>query len=428
MIVRLTRTSSCHFPSSYRHLINLLESFLTLVVYYISLIFTLLHSRRERLKLKQDLLRKQRVENKEREDYLKSETASSASSSCASIIRRKSEQGLEIQAKSDELKAAILKSQNKSSISTYDVDDLPMVPSSERERSQEGLEAIKKQKSSESKAKRLTSRSYDNDSSSSDDGDNGRNMHSRRKTHSQNANVKALSSVPNAGMILTTQDKNYKGQGQDISQLSNCRSSSSSVRNDMAARYRGEYDDGSLERSVDSVYGFDSIDRVDTDMDPYGVGAQGAGDLTRTLSVGSSIQGSKDSGKSGGSLYGRLKRTIIKTVGGKKDTEGTPERDTSTSTSRSLMSAGSHSRLISSSGAYLGSKDDSPSSDRVGTPTKDKDGYTTKKTPDRPVSTSFLSLSSQKLMEQNKYIRKTSASSLSQMANEILLAKDSDSD
>lgn len=370
------------------------------------------------------------MENKEREDYLKSETASSASSSCASIIRRKSEQGLEIQAKSDELKAAILKSQKKSSISTYDVDDLPMVPSTER--SQEGLDSIKKQKSSESKVKRLTSRSFDNDSSSSDDGDNGRNTHSRRKTHSQNANVKALSSVPSAGMILTTQDKNYKGlgqgqgQGQDVSQLSNCRSSSSSVRNDMAARYRGEYDDGSLERSVDSVYGFDSIDRVDTDIDPYSMGGQGAGDLTRTLSVGSSIQGSKDSGKSGGSLYGRLKRTIIKTVGGKKDTEGTPERDTSTS--RSLMSAGSHSRLISSSGAYLGGKDDSPASDRGGTPTKDKDGNTIKKTPDRPVSTSFLSLSSQKLMEQNKYTRKSSASSLSQMANEVLLANDSDSD
>lgn len=126
------------------------------------------------------------MENKEREDYLKSETASSASSSCASIIRRKSEQGLEIQAKSDELKAAILKSQNKNSISTYDVDDLPMVSSSERERSQKGLEAIKKQKSSESKVKRLTSRSFDNDSSSSDDGDNGRNTHSRSKTHSQN--------------------------------------------------------------------------------------------------------------------------------------------------------------------------------------------------------------------------------------------------
>ena len=363
---------------------------------------------------------------------MKSETASSASSSCASIIRRKSEQGLEIQAKSDELKAAILKSQNKSSISTYDVDDLPMVPSTER--SQEGLDSIKKQKSSESKVKRHTSRSFDNDSSSSDDGDNGRNTHSsRRKTHSQNANVKAkaLSSVPSAGMILTTQDKNYKGQGhvqgqgQDVSQLSNCRSSSSSVRNDMAARYRGEYDDGSLERSVDSVYGFDSIDRVDTDIDPYSMGGQGEGDLTRTLSVGSSIQGSKDSGKSGGSLYGRLKRTIIKTVGGKKDTEGTPERDTTTS--RSLMSAGSHSRLISSSGAYLGGKDDSPASDRGGTPTKDKDGNTIKKTPDRPVSTSFLSLSSQKLMEQNKYTRKSSASSLSQMANEVLLANDSDS-
>ena len=342
--------------------------------------------------------------DKEREDSLKSETASSASSSCASIIRRKSDQGLEIQAKMEQLKADILKSQNASNVERYDIDDdIATKTKSSSERVQESMEVGKGPKSSASKVKQLTSRSFDNDSSSEDD-NNERNTHSRRKTHNQNA--KTVSSVGGRGMILTTQDRNYKaqgqGQGQDVSQLSNSRSSSNSIRNDAAGlRYR-EYDDGSLERSEDSVFGFDSIDRIDTDLDTYGVGAQGAG-LTRTLSVGSSIQGSKDSGKSGGSLYGRLKRTIIKTVGGKKDSsESTPERDVSTS--RVLMSAGSHSRLISSSGSYFGSKEDANSSvsERMGTPVLEKDSNAVRNTPDRPVSTSFLSLPSQKLNDQNK--------------------------
>jgi hypothetical protein len=387
---------------------------------------------RERLKLKQDLLRKQR-KDKEREDSLKSETASSASSSCASIIkRRKSEQGLEIQAKTEQLRADILKLQNTSTYQKYDIStgvpiDMKHMPSS-AENSQDVKEAVRRQKSSESKVKRFTSRSFDGDSSSGEE-DTTKSSHSRRKNNSKDE--KAVTSAGSAGMILTTQDRNYKAQGQtqgqgqglDGHQLSNCRSSSNSIRYDITGlRYRGDYDDNSLERSEDSVYGFDSIDRVDTEADLYGAGAQGM-TPTRTMSAGSSVHGSRDSGKSGGSLYGRLKRSIIKTVAGKKDTDSTstPERDASTS--RTLSSAGSHSRLISSSGSYLGSTEDARR-DRE----RENSRPLSERTPDRPVSSSFLSLSAQKLTEQNKYSRKSSASSITQMVNGIQIANSEDSD
>jgi hypothetical protein len=373
------------------------------------------------------LLRKQR-KDKEREDSLKSETASSASSSSASIIkRRKSEQGLEIQAKTEQLRADILKLQNttyqKYDISTGVPIDMKHMPSS-AEKSQDVKEAVKRQKSSESKVKRFTSRSFDGDSSSGEE-DTTKSSHSRRKNNSKDE--KAVTSAGSAGMILTTQDRNYKAQGQtqgqglEGHQLSNCRSSSNSIRYDITGlRYRGDYDDNSLERSEDSVYGFDSIDRVDTEADLYGAGAQGM-TPTRTMSAGSSVHGSRDSGKSGGSLYGRLKRSIIKTVAGKKDTDSTstPERDASTS--RTLSSAGSHSRLVSSSGSYLGSTEDARRDREDSRPLSER-------TPDRPVSSSFLSLSAQKLTEQNKYSRKSSASSITQMVNGIQIANSSDSD
>lgn len=369
--------------------------------------------------------------DKEREDSMKSETASSASSSSASIIkRRKSEQGLEIQAKTEQLRADIMKLQNTSTYQKYDIStgvpiSMKQMPSS-AEKSQEVKEAVRRQKSSESKVKRFTSRSFDGDSSSGEE-DTTKSSYSRRKSNSKEE--KAVTSAGSAGMILTTQDRNYKAQGQvqgqelDGHQLSNCRSSSNSIRYDITGlRYRGDYDDNSLERSEDSVYGFDSIDRVDTEADLYGAGAQGM-TPTRTMSAGSSVHGSRDSGKSGGSLYGRLKRSIIKTVAGKKDTDSisTPERDASTS--RTLSSAGSHSRLVSSSGSYLGSTEDAR---------RDRDREDNRpvceRAPDRPVSSSFLSLSAQKLTEQNKYSRKASASSITQMVNGIQIANSSDSD
>jgi hypothetical protein len=376
------------------------------------------------------LLRKQR-KDKEREDSLKSETASSASSSSASIIkRRKSEQGLEIQAKTEQLRAEILKLQNTSTYQKYDIStgvpiDMKHMPSS-AEKSQDVKEAVRRQKSSESKVKRFTSRSFDGDSSSGEE-DTTKSSHSRRENNSKDE--KAVTSAGSAGMILTTQDRNYKAQGQtqgkglDGHQLSNCRSSSNSIRYDITGlRYRGDYDDNSLERSEDSVYGFDSIDRVDTEADLYGAGAQSM-TPTRTMSAGSSVHGSRDSGKSGGSLYGRLKRSIIKTVAGKKDTDSTstPERDASTS--RTLSSAGSHSRLVSSSGSYLGSTEDARR-DRE----REDSRPLSERTADRPASSSFLSLSAQKLTEQNKYSRKSSASSITQMVNGIQIANSSDSD
>ena len=372
------------------------------------------------------MLRKQR-KDKEREDSLKSETASSASSSSASIIkRRKSEQGLEIQAKTEQLRADILKLQNTSTYQKYDIStgvpiDMKHMPSS-TEKSQDVKEALKRQKSSESKVKRFTSRSFDGDSSSGEE-DTTKSSHSRRKNNLKDE--KAVTSAGSAGMILTTQDRNYKAQGQGLDghQLSNCRSSSNSIRYDITGlRYRGDYDDNSLERSEDSVYGFDSIDRVDTEADLYGAGAQGM-TPTRTMSAGSSVHGSRDSGKSGGSLYGRLKRSIIKTVAGKKDTDSTSTPEREASTSRTLSSAGSHSRLVSSSGSYLGSTEDARR-DRE----REDNRPLSERTPDRPVSSSFLSLSAQKLNEQNKYSRKSSASSITQMVNGIQIANSSDSD
>jgi hypothetical protein len=269
---------------------------------------------RERLRLKQELIKKQRAD-KEKDDTDKSENNSPRDIAPVSKIGLKlSEKSEEIQMKMDKLKADILKNQaakdeeelnnkkgNEQRISrTKSFSDDSSSSEDEGEKKVE-VKAVEKTKievkgKGEKKEDLESVEDYDSDEQNDIDERNfNQKILDKNKIMNNNVNTSVNSTV---------------NMNKKTNPTSAIRGSILSKRGSASSDILG-FDDQSLERSLDSIHAFDSAshDHLEEDLDRLDFLSQSSGSVTD----------SKDRGKS---FFGRMTK-IMKNVGKKSDDSGT---------------------------------------------------------------------------------------------------------